>query len=98
MCDRAVSGTHTPGPAPPPRRRQEQRLAAHPVRRDQPAHPAPARPDPPRRSLDPGLTATGQHPGQHPGQSPAPRPGHPPRGRNMPVNARTPACRPASTG
>ena len=54
---------------------QEQRLAAHPVRRDQPAHPAPARPDPPRRSLDPGLTATGQHPGA----GTCAQPGHPPR-------------------
>jgi Transposase domain (DUF772) len=36
-----------PHQAPLPRHRQEQRPAAHPVRRDQPAHPAPARPDPP---------------------------------------------------
>jgi len=45
-----------PGPAPLHRYRKEQRLAANPVRRDQPAHPAPAQPDPPWRSLDPGLT------------------------------------------
>ena len=46
-----------PDPAPLHRHRQEQRLAAHPVRRDQPAHPAPARADPPRRRLGAGLTA-----------------------------------------
>jgi hypothetical protein len=45
-----------PHQAPLPRRRQEQRLAAHPVRRDQPAHPAPARAHPPGRRLGPGLT------------------------------------------
>lgn len=46
-----------PGPAALHRRRQERRLAAHPMRRDQPADPAAARPDPLRRRLDPGLKA-----------------------------------------
>ena len=54
-----------PDPAPLHRHRQEQRLAARPVRRYQPAHPAPARPYPPRRGLDPGLTTAGRHPRRH---------------------------------
>ena len=40
-----------PGPPALHRHRQEQRLAAQPVRRDQPADPGQCRPDPPRRSL-----------------------------------------------
>ena len=63
----------TPHQAPLHRNRQERRLAAHPVRRDQPAHPAPPRPDPPRRSLDPGLTR--RHPGQTRREEPALLPG-----------------------
>src|SRR5438067_5946918 len=51
--------TRTTGQAALPRRRQKPRLAAHPMRRDQPAHPAQARPDPPGRGLGPGLTARG---------------------------------------
>ena len=70
-------------PAPLPRHRQEQRLAAHPVRRDQPAHPAPARTDPPRRRLGPGLTAAGPAPQAHPAQAPI---------------AATTATRPGGTG
>ena len=54
-----------PGPAPLLRHRQERRLAAQPVRRDQPAHPATARADPPARGLGAGLT------GQHPAPGPA---------------------------
>ena len=49
-----------PGPAPLHRHRQERRLAAQPVRRDQPAHLAAARADPLRRGL--GAALTGQHP------------------------------------
>ena len=45
-----------PHQAPLHRHRQERRLAAHPVRRDQPAHPAQGRADPPGRGLGPGLT------------------------------------------
>lgn len=52
-ADRPATG---PGPAPLPRRRQERRLAAHPVRRNQPADPAAARAGPPGRRLGAGLT------------------------------------------
>ena len=47
-----------PGQAALPRRDQEQRLAAHPRRRAQPAHPDPARADPPGRGLGAGLPAS----------------------------------------
>ena len=49
-----------PGQTALHRHSQERRLAAQPVCRDQPAHPAAARADPLRRRLGPGLT--GQHP------------------------------------
>ena len=56
-----------PGPPPLHRHRQERRLAAQPVRRDQPAHHAAARADPLRQGLGAGLT--GQYP---PRPAPAP--------------------------
>jgi Transposase DDE domain len=62
-----TSSERSPGPHPerPPdqaplhRHGQEQRLAAHPVRRAEPAHPGQRRPDPLRRGLGPGLTGPG---------------------------------------
>ena len=64
-----------PHRAPLHRHREEQRLAARPVRRHQPADPGEGRADPRRRGLGPGLTGPPAHSGP-----PAARAGSPPGG------------------